>query len=45
MRESRLSMLRSSLHPLISVLLPFSFVQALDALIRGGIATPKALGE
>ena len=37
MRVSRLSMLRSSLHPLISVLLPFSFVQALDALIRGGI--------
>ncbi len=37
MRESRLSMLRSSLHPLVSVLLPFSFVQALDALVRGGI--------
>jgi hypothetical protein len=37
MPESRLGMLRADLHPLISVLLPFSFLQAFDAVIRLGI--------
>ena len=37
MHESRPAIRRSLLHPLISVLLPFSFLQAIDAVIRLGV--------